>query len=476
MYSIDINELQKNIYKIVKGVEKLEHNQNDNKYYLPFYTRNPERFSFKTSTNGIIGSYFRSFTKNEIPGNLDREIKRFCASNEVVQGDSKSQQKLEEFLLNYVMDDQQKVKLVDLSFYTKLPLSTPLKQSTNRIGDIEYSVEKQGIGEVTIGKFLSNVYPLDEELLTKINEGNTNPILKRIFSDLRSEGSVRGPQEKKKIIGYFSNLQSLFLEDIKHLATNNKFFIESFELVLMHYYFTYITQFTLQCGRLDTSMQFLFPQFYTYELAPVSKTMDGYNYGWNRIKNEKNHLYYNVCLLTHLNFSNDEKAYTLKEIGEKLTIESLDELLDWIETYSRVGKLEDKDNLLEGIKIRKNAEEVIVYYQRCIGQYYKINKSANASADRYDLSIDEVARRYFLKKRGPLGNVLNITQDFLIVMCAICIKEEKIHVNKLFEEFQKRGIYLDRTNKEYILKVLGDLNLIIKQSDSGDVQYVKSIL
>ena len=47
---------------------------------------------------------------------------------------------------------------------------------------------------------------------------------------------------------------------------------------------------------------------------------------------------------------------------------------------------------------------------------------------------------------------------------------------RLFKEYEKRGIYLDGTSKEYLQEFFTKLNLIDKKSDSGDAQYVKRIL
>ena len=46
----------------------------------------------------------------------------------------------------------------------------------------------------------------------------------------------------------------------------------------------------------------------------------------------------------------------------------------------------------------------------------------------------------------------------------------------LFEEFEKRGISFDRDSKAKIIQLYEKLNLLEKKSDSGDAQYVRSIL
>ena len=94
----------------------------------------------------------------------------------------------------------------------------------------------------------------------------------------------------------------------------------------------------------------------------------------------------------------------------------------------------------------------------------------------FALAIHEVGKQYFLKTRGSLGNTLNVTQDFLILLTAISVKNEKISLKQLFIEFERRGIFFDRYSREKIVELFNKLNLIEKKSDSGDAQYVKPIL
>lgn len=53
---------------------------------------------------------------------------------------------------------------------------------------------------------------------------------------------------------------------------------------------------------------------------------------------------------------------------------------------------------------------------------------------------------------------------------------KKIRLVDLYKEYERRGLYLDNTSKEYLQEFFTKLNLIDKKSDSGDAQYVKRIL
>ena len=83
----------------------------------------------------------------------------------------------------------------------------------------------------------------------------------------------------------------------------------------------------------------------------------------------------------------------------------------------------------------------------------------------------------FSKKRGPLGYNLNMTEDDVILMTKICINDKgRLKLNTLFNEFEKRGLCFDRDSKMRIIQLYEKLNLLEKKSDSGDAQYVRSVL
>lgn len=83
----------------------------------------------------------------------------------------------------------------------------------------------------------------------------------------------------------------------------------------------------------------------------------------------------------------------------------------------------------------------------------------------------------FLKNRGRSGRVLNISEELLIFLTKICIKDkEQIRLVDLFSEFERRGVFLDNSSKNAVSEYYEKLNVIEKKSDSGDAKYVRKIL
>ena len=104
------------------------------------------------------------------------------------------------------------------------------------------------------------------------------------------------------------------------------------------------------------------------------------------------------------------------------------------------------------------------------------NTTRNRPYSSYAEKFEEYSRKY-LKRRGRNGMLLNLSEETLIFLTKICIKDqEKMRLNDVFSEFEARGVFLDNHSKMEVMHYYEKLNLIEKKSDSGDAQYVKRIL
>ena len=155
-----------------------------------------------------------------------------------------------------------------------------------------------------------------------------------------------------------------------------------------------------------------------------------------------------------------------KSLEEDKKKEYLETLKEWIKEYKICTQQEYNDIELD-FNILMN--EII--------KSVSVKLSEPGRGRRLFNNVEEIGKLYFLKSRGgSYGYMFNLTQETVLMLTAICVKEEKITLKALFEEYNKRGVFLDKESKELVVKFLEKLNLIDKKSDSGDAQYVKSIL
>lgn len=101
---------------------------------------------------------------------------------------------------------------------------------------------------------------------------------------------------------------------------------------------------------------------------------------------------------------------------------------------------------------------------------------SNEINSRYQKAFQAIVSKFFRKHGGSLGTILSLSQEHLLMLIAVSITEDRIELKQLWTELEKRGVWLDFHSKEEVVKVLDKLNYMEKKSDSGDAQYVKSIL
>ena len=66
---------------------------------------------------------------------------------------------------------------------------------------------------------------------------------------------------------------------------------------------------------------------------------------------------------------------------------------------------------------------------------------------KFGENIEDLGADVFLKNRGSIGAVFNMSHEMLLLLTAVCVKEERMPLNRLFEEFSKRGVAFDRHSK-----------------------------
>ena len=102
----------------------------------------------------------------------------------------------------------------------------------------------------------------------------------------------------------------------------------------------------------------------------------------------------------------------------------------------------------------------------------------NAVNSRYEKAFEAFISKFYRKNGGSLGTILSLKLDQLLMLVAVSVGESsnRIELKQLWDEFEKRGVWLDHHSKEEVINTLDKLNYLDKKSDSGDAQYVKSIL
>ena len=122
----------------------------------------------------------------------------------------------------------------------------------------------------------------------------------------------------------------------------------------------------------------------------------------------------------------------IQEKGAEFEEAYLRELKAWIQEYSEWAKIQVKD---ESDSIPK-AFNVL---------FQCLKEGMNTGVcEKYGGNIEDLGANQFLKNRGSLGQVLNIKHDFLLLLTAVCVKNQRIPLNELFIQFKRKGIMFDK--------------------------------
>lgn len=451
-YLKNVDELKK-FLKIKDDRIGVTHYINNRSLLLPFTTTEPERAKFKRGFVGVIGELARALVNKELiePINLKEFIVNLMDCVEIEEDDSAY---LYKFLSEYLIEDQNTIKVVHPYLYQYV---NPLES-------------KESKGEKEVGIFARDVLLCNYNEFSEYFTDNKSKdvISKLVITNIPNlEDSIRETKYNKLI----DFVGEVLRDDLEFLLKHKDFLMKNLPCIVSYYYFFYISQLTIKINKgSKANYNKVEELYYLLDWESINKSRSTLTKGYSFVKDEGKDLYLNINLLEHLNhifgtkgagFVELNNIYNNEENKEKI----LEALHKWIEIYRYNIGVESISNLEndydKSVEVLKNSLNM------------GINK---ATRGRYYLSLEAIAKNGFVKKRGSYGYVLNIHQELLLLITAISIKDERIKLRDLFKEYEKRGIFLDRYSMEEVVELLDRLNLIEKKSDSGDGQYVKSIL
>ena len=441
--------------KVENGKKTLKHNINKKVNIFPFQTRNPERAKFKNGFSPVIGQFFRNIEGVKLTV-LEKEEFVKVLTNQVNCRDE-DRPHLVRIITSYLFQADT-LRIFHPSIYKYIELSSS-KEATGEKEIAQYIYDALLGGEVTL---------FEEFLLQRKSEH----VLSRLIID--NLPKLEHAKIENKYAPTLPFIRKLFLKDLQFLLTNREFFMQYINLFFAYYYFYSITQMVLKINQFEKMDPYNpTPIYYNLDWERTSRNRPAVTHGYKHIFTNARKVLTHVNTLEHLNFIfNTENKHYIELVEEFNRLNPLEQqkILDAIYTWTK-EYTEIKVGNMDEIERKPQLEEAMRQLQQQIAKGL-----SQETLYRYALAVNEIGKAYFLKTRGSLGNTLNVTQDFLILLTAISVKDTKIPLNQYFKELENRGVFFDRYSQEEIIELLNKLNLIEKKSDSGDAQYVKPIL
>ena len=270
-----------------------------------------------------------------------------------------------------------------------------------------------------------------------LNDNNLNIVHPFLFLYIEKTNGTRSNNETEiarfnrdiffKVISpkYISCLPfvvDIFREDLDFIKEKTGFLLSNINEIFAFYYFYYCSQLILKLNqpfdKVDLDKPSIIYSLLDWEKA--SKSRKSINEGHNILKEANGSLFVNMNLLEHINILAGTKGLLICQINDLINENKINEkeflaiLRKWIEYYDNVhsiGKYVDYENFEDLIYLLKNELQSAI---------------KSPQKNTFAFNLNNIGKKYFLKRRGQYGYALNITKDFLYLITALCVKEDKI--------------------------------------------------
>lgn len=458
-FNIDLDGI-KETFKISEDKKGLTHKQG-NRYKLLPYVANEK--TLVNEFSGVVGAFSRIISNKELKGEFEVDLFIEEVADQIgeYEGDM-SRESFKNIVRSMFIENG---NLVDFDIKTINYLSST--SADQKIATFLYSV----LFSEDLKQDASFHYDRDVD----------NILYKIVLNAL--------PELKHKEISigeykcYLPFVREQFIKDFKFLISKEELYKDSLKRLLEYYYIFYVSQLVMKLNTFE-NVDLSKPDalYYTLDWERTSKTRTAYQFGWEKIKNDLNSLFSHAVTLEILNHHGAEEQLNYVDLAKIFNkengVEIARQISDVIEVYKNQiddvnwneFKLKDRTSEVEGFNSVYELFETIRYQ-------FEESRTRFRANEAYRNWFIRFVQKNFAKRRGQLGYNLNITEDDIILMTKICINDnKKLKLNKLFEEFELRGLFFDRDSKMKIVQLYEKLNLLEKKSDSGDAQYVKSVL
>lgn len=419
----------------------------------------------------IIGHYLSQINAKEpMPFTAEDLISRLKddSSIEIAQGMEKV---FEQVVRHMFFEKDGSIRPVNLKMLAQIPCRD---RQESKLADYLVDV----LGDVTI---LSEIITRASK---KIDEQNN--VLERLAgSKLESKASTREPGSE--YLRITNALQKNYEADFEYILGARSRVRDYLIPLLEFYYFSYTAQSILQLNRfMDGDRNTCVPLYFSLEWERTSQNRRSFSEGWNLLQEAVNRIFAHAIVLEILNQTEENANSTIVDyiaLNELINI-SLDEDHRIAEEIKHLtdryrSMIKDCPEMAELKRTKTITESETATEVKYLFNNVKIqfeNTGRERPYNSYASKFKEYCKK-FLKQHGRNGMMLNLTEETLIFLTKVCIKDqEKMRLNNVFAEFEARGVFLDDHSKTELMRYYEKLNLIEKKSDCGDAQYVKRIL
>lgn len=443
-----VRKLKENV-QLDQGKHRATHHMNGRLF--PFVTRNPERVKFKDPFNEIVGL-----------------IVRYSLGMELVIDDVEG-----EYLKNIKTDILIDENILDsdireLFSFNFSEISTPEMLKYFPVPNIK---NKETVGKIRLAKYIVELLELkeNEAWINYVSQSSRELSLydEVVNKNLPKLAADKKENTEKYVFFDQENYLEYFNKDLSALMKEQSFFMENIGFLISYYFFYYIIQQTVQIDQTDRKMLDL---WYAFDKEKLSKGRNAARAGYQLVLEKSRELLVNQDMIDYLNTltGQPEDFKSLEAIyqDEELKQATLKRLSVFNHEFAKVLDKEADYEPVEDFTLQ--VRQLKDYLDEAMD---------NATRSRYSRSFREFSGLGFIRARGRLGYVLNASQELVLMFVGVIVgQNNKMLLDDFFNALDVRGIKFDTQSRREVVNYFEQINILEKLSDSGDAQYVKSIL
>lgn len=431
--------------------------------YIANNTSEPVR-----SLSDLIGRYLSQIEgKEPIPFTADELISKLKDDAEMTL-ECGSEKIFDQVVRHMFFDKDGKIRPINLKMLAHVPCSEPRECKL-----ADYLVDV--LGDIST---LRQVISTASEKV----DIQSNALEKFASSKLEFRDCNRNPGNEYRRIT--NALQQKYESDFEYILGARNRTRDYLIPLIEFYYFSYTAQAVLQLNRfLEGDRSKCIPLYFCLEWEKTSQNRRCFSEGWNLLQDASKRIFAHAIVLEILNQTHDPTISVdyialneLVNIAPEEDQRIASEIKVLTDRYRKA--ITDCSEMADLVRTTasdgQTAAEVKYLFDSVRIQFENTWRERPYSS--YAAKFEEYCRKY-LKHRGRSGMMLNLSEETLIFLTKVSIKDrKKMRLNDVFGEFEARGIFLDNHSKIEVMQYYEKLNLIEKKSDSGDAQYVKRIL
>ncbi len=415
--------------------------------------------------SGVVGAFSRLLSDTTLKGGVSKELLYEGMRAKVEDCSDEMFGKLFQIVESVYFDNEE-----------LLPVNA------RALSYINSNITQQQVAEYLYSLFIKSS-DLKEKYGLMEHSEDTNVLERLVFSSLEdSESKYEKAIENADC--FLPYVREVFYNDFSTLLNDIESYKTYIERFLAYYYMFYISQLAVKLYKFEKGRRDEIEKIYmTLNWEVVTRVRPGYEYGWRYVKEKLSHMFSHAVVLEMM--SHNVENIHLDYIGlyGKMLGNPIDEqtaidvngicntYTSWIPLdYSACKHDSEKDGDCKTSNSVRRLFELV--------DYQFINGGRTSHYNGYNKKFIDFVQHNFAKWRGTLGYSMGVNESDIVMFTQIILKQNdnKIRLSKLFEEFEKRGLLFDRESKRRITELFEKMNLLEKRSDSGDAQYVKSVL